>query len=58
MPANLPLRPLPLKVVHHTPCHMEKMGWSLYTLSFCAKSRAYNWSAGFAVLRYRRHLRL
>ena len=23
---------LPLKVVYHTPCHMEKMGWSLYTL--------------------------
>ena len=30
---TLPLRPLPLKVVYHTPCHMEKMGWSLYTLS-------------------------
>ena len=29
---TLPLRPLPLKVVYHTPCHMEKMGWSLYTL--------------------------
>ncbi len=28
---TLPLRP-PLKVVYHTPCHMEKMGWSLYTL--------------------------
>lgn len=30
--AELPLNPLPLKVVYHTPCHMEKMGWSLYTL--------------------------
>ncbi|HFF8546826.1 TPA: anaerobic glycerol-3-phosphate dehydrogenase subunit GlpC [Kluyvera cryocrescens] len=30
--ATLPLNPLPLKVVYHTPCHMEKMGWSLYTL--------------------------
>ncbi|MDQ4428704.1 anaerobic glycerol-3-phosphate dehydrogenase subunit GlpC [Yokenella regensburgei] len=29
---TLPLKPLPLKVVYHTPCHMEKMGWSLYTL--------------------------
>ncbi|MGL5698565.1 MAG: heterodisulfide reductase-related iron-sulfur binding cluster, partial [Kluyvera sp.] len=29
---ELPLKPLPLKVVYHTPCHMEKMGWSLYTL--------------------------
>lgn len=29
---TLPLRPLPLKVVYHTPCHMEKMGWTLYTL--------------------------
>ena len=31
--ATLPLNPLPLKVVYHTPCHMEKMGWSRYTLS-------------------------
>lgn len=22
----------PLRVAYHTPCHMEKMGWSLYTL--------------------------
>lgn len=29
---TLPLNPLPLKVVYHTPCHMEKMGWTLYTL--------------------------
>lgn len=29
---TLPLGKLPLKVVYHTPCHMEKMGWSLYTL--------------------------
>ncbi|KEP71962.1 hypothetical protein HR12_30575, partial [Microbacterium sp. SUBG005] len=27
-----PLGKLPLKVVYHTPCHMEKMGWSIYTL--------------------------
>jgi Fe-S oxidoreductase len=30
---TLPLRPLPLKVVYHTPCHMEKMGWSLYFIA-------------------------
>ncbi len=30
--AELPLRELPLKVVYHTPCHMEKMGWTHYTL--------------------------
>lgn len=29
---TLPLGKLPLKVVYHTPCHMEKMGWSIYTL--------------------------
>ena len=29
---KLTLRETPLKVVYHTPCHMEKMGWSLYTL--------------------------
>ncbi|MBB1201650.1 anaerobic glycerol-3-phosphate dehydrogenase subunit C [Enterobacteriaceae bacterium 89] len=29
---TLPLRRLPLKVVYHTPCHMEKMGWAIYTL--------------------------
>ena len=29
---ELPLRELPLKVVYHTPCHMEKMGWTHYTL--------------------------
>ncbi len=26
---TLPLKTLPLKVVYHTPCHMEKMGWTL-----------------------------
>lgn len=36
---TLPLKPLPLKVVYHTPCHMEKMGWTLYTWSCCVKSR-------------------
>ncbi|MCS2157191.1 anaerobic glycerol-3-phosphate dehydrogenase subunit GlpC [Scandinavium sp. H11S7] len=29
---TLPLRQMPLKVVYHTPCHMEKMGWAIYTL--------------------------
>ncbi|WP_330982531.1 MULTISPECIES: anaerobic glycerol-3-phosphate dehydrogenase subunit GlpC [Enterobacterales] len=29
---TLPLRHLPLKVIYHTPCHMEKMGWAIYTL--------------------------
>ncbi len=33
----LPLKPLPLKVVYHTPCHMEKMGWTLYTLELLRK---------------------
>lgn len=28
----LPLKETPLKVVYHTPCHMEKMGWTHYTL--------------------------
>ena len=30
---TLPLRRLPLKVVYHTACHMEKMGWAIYTLA-------------------------
>lgn len=34
---TLPLRPLPLKVVYHTPCHMEKMGLAIYTLELLAK---------------------
>ncbi|WP_058909832.1 anaerobic glycerol-3-phosphate dehydrogenase subunit GlpC [Entomohabitans teleogrylli] len=29
---SLPLKTTPLKVVYHTPCHMEKLGWSVYTL--------------------------
>ena len=29
---TLRLREMPLKVVYHTPCHMEKMGWTHYTL--------------------------
>ncbi len=29
---TLPLNPLPLRVAYHTPCHMEKMGWTSYTL--------------------------
>ncbi|VFS65219.1 Anaerobic glycerol-3-phosphate dehydrogenase subunit C [Kluyvera cryocrescens] len=36
--ATLPLNPLPLKVVYHTPCHMEKMGWSLYTLELLRRN--------------------
>ena len=32
---TLPLGKLPLKVVYHTPCHMEKMGWSIMRLSCC-----------------------
>ncbi len=29
---ELNLKPLPIKVAYHTPCHMEKMGWTSYTL--------------------------
>lgn len=29
---ELPLQSLPIKVAYHTPCHMEKMGWTSYTL--------------------------
>jgi glycerol-3-phosphate dehydrogenase subunit C len=29
---ELNLKALPLRIAYHTPCHMEKMGWSLYTL--------------------------
>lgn len=29
---KLTLRETPLKVVYHTPCHLEKMGWTHYTL--------------------------
>ena len=29
---TLPLKNYTPKVVYHTPCHMEKMGWALYTL--------------------------
>ncbi|UPT54419.1 anaerobic glycerol-3-phosphate dehydrogenase subunit GlpC [Dickeya zeae] len=29
---TLPLQPLPLRVVYHTPCHLERMGWTAYTL--------------------------
>jgi len=29
---KLNLKALPLRIAYHTPCHMEKMGWSLYTL--------------------------
>lgn len=34
---TLPLRRLPLKVVYHTACHMEKMGWAIYTLDLLRK---------------------
>jgi glycerol-3-phosphate dehydrogenase subunit C len=30
---NLPLKSLPLRIAYHTPCHMEKMGWTAYTLA-------------------------
>ena len=30
---SLTLRQTPLRVVYHTPCHMEKMGWTHYTLA-------------------------
>ena len=36
---ELPLNPLfsatdkPLRIAYHTPCHMEKMGWTAYTLA-------------------------
>ena len=29
---SLPLKRTPLRVAYHTPCHMEKMGWTAYTL--------------------------
>ncbi|MTC35310.1 anaerobic glycerol-3-phosphate dehydrogenase subunit C [Providencia alcalifaciens] len=29
---ELKLKHTPLKVAYHTPCHMEKMGWTSYTL--------------------------
>lgn len=34
---TLPLRTLPLTVAYHTPCHMEKMGWTLYSLQLLRK---------------------
>ena len=34
---TLALKPLPLKVVYHTPCHLEKMGWTHYTLELLRK---------------------
>ncbi|PWC16508.1 anaerobic glycerol-3-phosphate dehydrogenase subunit C [Brenneria roseae subsp. roseae] len=30
---TLPLRSLPLRVAYHTPCHLERMGWTAYTLA-------------------------
>jgi glycerol-3-phosphate dehydrogenase subunit C len=29
---TLPLKSTPMRVAYHTPCHMEKMGWTAYTL--------------------------
>jgi glycerol-3-phosphate dehydrogenase subunit C len=29
---TLPLKQTPLRVAYHTPCHMERMGWTAYTL--------------------------
>ncbi|ADO47737.1 anaerobic glycerol-3-phosphate dehydrogenase subunit GlpC [[Enterobacter] lignolyticus] len=34
---TLPMRRMPMKVVYHTPCHMEKMGWAIYTLELLRK---------------------
>lgn len=34
---TLPLKPLRLRVAYHTPCHMEKMGWTLYTLELLSR---------------------
>lgn len=39
---TLPLKTLPLKVVYHTPCHMEKMGWTLYTLELLRQILVWN----------------
>lgn len=39
---TLPLKTLPLKVVYHTPCHMEKMGWTLYTLELLRQIRGWS----------------
>lgn len=36
---TLPLKPLPLKVVYHTPCHMEKWAGRSTPRSCCVKSR-------------------
>ncbi|GKW24637.1 sn-glycerol-3-phosphate dehydrogenase subunit C [Pectobacterium carotovorum subsp. carotovorum] len=30
---TLPLGKLPLRVAYHTPCHLERMGWTAYTLA-------------------------
>ncbi|ANC40559.1 sn-glycerol-3-phosphate dehydrogenase subunit C [Hafnia alvei] len=30
---ELKLKSTPMKIAYHTPCHMEKMGWTLYTLA-------------------------
>lgn len=40
---KLALKSLPLKVIYHTPCHMEKMGWSLYTLELLRLIPACSW---------------
>ncbi|MGK7285481.1 anaerobic glycerol-3-phosphate dehydrogenase subunit GlpC [Buttiauxella agrestis] len=36
---ELKLKALPLRIAYHTPCHMEKMGWSLYTLDLLRRLR-------------------
>lgn len=30
---ELKLKSTPMKIAYHTPCHMEKMGWTPYTLA-------------------------
>lgn len=30
---ELKLKSMPMKIAYHTPCHMEKMGWTPYTLA-------------------------
>ncbi len=54
---TLPLKPLPLKVVYHTPCHMEKWAGRSTPWSCCVKSRGLSYGAGFPVLRYCGYLR-
>lgn len=46
---DLPLKPLfsanntPLRIAYHTPCHMEKMGWTAYTQALLQRILVLNW---------------